>query len=96
MSIRSLDSNINRLASTLSQVRRLDFTFTLGPKSFECHIASHTVVLIVNHDQNKLAILNIITYVGSIYNSFIISSFKKRKKKYGNKQHVKNIYLFQY
>ena len=35
--------------------------------------------MIVNHDQNKLAILNIITYVGSIYNSFIISSFKKRK-----------------
>ena len=91
MSIRSLDSNINRLASTLSQVRRLDFTFTLGPKSFECHIAS----MIVNHDQNKLTILNIITYAGSIYNSFIISSFKKRKKKYGNKQHVKNIYLFQ-
>ena len=79
MSICSLDRNSNRLASTLSQVLRLAFTFTLDPKSFECHIASHIVVFIVNHDQYKLTILNIITYVGSVYNSFmlIISSFKK-------------------
>ena len=80
MSIRSLDSNINRLASTLSQVRRLDFTFTLGPKSFECHIASHIVVFIVNHDKNKLTILNIITYVGIVYNSFILTISISKKE----------------